>query len=296
MELPEQLKSVFSSPEVVDEEIDLIGTNDSSYDDEPSEPEPSRKSEVDVDSLIRQRDAIIAEKQRYADEARRLYEYARLLEHEKAKNEEPEPKVPDVKEDPVGFLRHESKKEADELRAEIGRLQNLFSTKSREIDAERAYRTVFEKVAGDENTFRSKNTDYDDAMKHLDGHVLNYFKSQGLDEGTAQAGLGVFKSKLFEDCLALGLPMAETFYMHALQSGFRQEVDPRIAKSKKGLEAGSSLSSTSRSSSSTTRTGEGRLTLEQYQSLAPYDPTRLAIANDKATFSRLVSDGEISLR
>lgn len=267
----------------------------------------------DYDAVVRQRDAIIREKQALANERRSLVQHIERLTQmwnqnanpNAAQNATPALKevapAPDPKIDPIGYLEHQRKTEIESVRGEIQQLQTAFRQKSEEINNREASNRIYNQVIQDEATFRQAKPDYDNAVNHLDSEIRKYFANQGATEDQVETGLRMFKEDVFKKAVSLGLPVAETFYHHALHFGFSAgkpsqaangaRPNPRIAAAKNGAEAGS-LSSAGRGSTSA-NAGGGNVTVEQFMQMPLGDPVKMLISSDKGLFRQLFEQGEV---
>lgn len=308
-ELPETLDSLFSGAS--DDDVSSY-TPDTDKIDTKSDADPTPVVDSPLDTsvepktpnpeltqLIRQRDAIIAERRTLSERLRDQERYVRLLEQERERLVKPaeppvdEVKAPDPKVDPLGYLEFNRKKELREMQEKIESLEQGFTQKTQEFEQRELAKNLVAHIVNEEQNYRQKTPDYDEAVAFLDNSVYRYFTSQGLDEAQAMAGVDEFKRRLFYDAVNLNLSVADVFYQHAVKAGHsKTKVDPRVEAARNGLEAGSSLSNVSRGGSDTRGNGEV-ITIEKYQELPPYDPLRLQIAMDKNMFRALVEQGSV---
>lgn len=301
VEFPSEVLSLFGAPkeesgaDYEEENLSEESTEESrgGYETE-DDPEPRPK--VDVDKVVRQRDAVIREKGQLARERRETQARIQKLEERlaaegKAKETPKEQVVPDPKKDPIGYLEYKRKLEVDSLSSNITELKN----KLQAMESQSKTSELVNYVKADESNFRTQQPDYDAAMKHLDNVVYDYFVEQGLDEVTAAEGLDMWRAELFENVLRLRLPIAKTFYEHAIHSGYKangKRTKPDAIDSvKRGMEAGS-LGTIGRTSSGN---DNQRISIEQYRQLHQFDPIRLMIANDTNLFRQMVETGRCDL-
>jgi hypothetical protein len=286
--------------------------NEGSVASSPQDPNGGK----DYNAVVRQRDAIIREKQQLANERRQLMAHINRLtemwnqnvapqqaQQQQAQPQKQEIPPPDPKIDPIGYLEHQRKAELSKVQDEIGKLQKAFEDKSREINSQNQANQIYQRVVSDEAQFRQAKPDYDNAVNHLDQKIREYFINDGATEDMAERGLHMFKQDVFTKAIQLGLPVAETFYHHALHFGWNGQQttakpsgngvnpSPNIAASRRGSEAGSL--STAGHGSVEASGGGNRVTLDQFQRMSLGDPVKMLISSNKQLFKTLVETGEV---
>lgn len=305
--LPDTLSALFSrEPEdklptdESDEQVEATGAED----EVPVKKEEAAPafdvSKVDYDRLVRQRDAIIRDKQREAGKKRELSDKVAELEKklaaDTAKKDAPGP--PDPKVDPIGHLEHNRKAELEPLKTELEALKSELENRSKEFREELERREVVAFVTRDEQDFRAKTPDFDVAMQHLDKVVYAYCLQRGLNEEEAITAMETYKQELLRSFLTAGKRPAEGFYEYSGQLGHKApsngKPDPRIAAAKRGASAGSLLASAGKNSSKAAAAGDS-LTLEDYMALPVHSEVRMAIASNKGLFKQLHETGEVVL-
>jgi hypothetical protein len=259
-------------------------------------PEPN-----DLDKVIRQRDAIIREKQELARERSELLR--RLDEQKQAvqppAEQKPKPTPPDPRKDPVGFLEFQRKSDQEKLEQEIEKVKQEYTERFEAMERERAIRTTLSRVLHEEEQFRQRQPDYDDAMAHFEKQSLHHLQvNVGLPQEEAAQRLEDFKRDLFLQCNQLGIPIAEAFYYHALQAGWQAPKPVQQAAAaplRESPPAVTSLSAVGSSGSSASPDGGKRISMEEFSRLPAGHPLRLQISGNGRLFRQLVEHGEVAL-
>jgi hypothetical protein len=255
----------------------------------------------DVDRFVRQRDAVIRDKQKLAAEVRELrgaLEAAR--KPAEVKVEPPKPVAPDPKVNPVGYLEFQRKQDEEKLRSEIEAAKAEYTEKFERMEYERTRKEALNHILSEEQQFRQRQPDYDDAMRHFDKASMEHLLAQGNTDEEAISILDGFKQKLFVSCLQVGVPVAEAFYYHALQAGWNaSQATVNATKSNDRApmdrQVPSSLSAAGRGASTASPDGRSRITLDQFRQLPPGDPMRLRVSGDRNLFRILTEQGEVSI-
>lgn len=280
------------APDVDDKELRVEAPLAKAEPPEPkAEPKPEPKAEVKEEKTEPQEkvkmvphEALHEERIKRKELAARLEakekadaEYRASIEAKLARLTNPPPPKPDVEKEPVRALQHDIG-ETRELIKPLAERLNTFEQGQRRMAAEAdiANRTVASEVE-----FLKKNTDYHDAVAHLQKVADLNLQAMGIDDPVQRANLIKQQSLgLAHQALQAGKSPAEVAYQLAKNYGY-QGKKPEPAAEEKKLEtiAKGQQESKSLGGGGATKTG-GAITLEQLERMSDEEIDEL-IANDK---------------
>lgn len=235
-------------------------------------PKPNREEELQralgtANSRARRLERDLAEERVKWDTANKRLE-------DLAKRFQPQEKVPDPQEDPVGAITHETKTIKDKLSEWERREQQ----KQEQEAAQRAQQDIERHWAASAQSFAAKQPDFPQAYDHLFKSAMEEFVEAGYDEQDAGALTQGYWRDIVNRARRDGVNPAERMYNLAKRRGFKaQKTEEKIETIASGTKATSPLASASGKA-------PNRLTAELIAEMKQEDFDKLSDADFKRHF------------